>query len=104
MIQHAQEVALGFARCLLADLGVIRSMLTPDQGIVPFDPDAFKAGETRTSDKYPRSASALWWQDDGMDDYCQTRPVPDRAHQRPDSRPIPHGYGECRLHTVAIRA
>lgn len=79
-------------------------MLTPDQGMIPFDPHAFKAGGTHTSDKYPRSASALWWRDDDIDDYCQAKPVPEILSQRPDSRSIPHDYKECRLYTVAIRA
>ena len=65
-----------------------------------FDPDIMEVGKTHSSEKYPWSISGFWWHDNGMNEYCKTRPDVDRVGQRVNGRYLPNGYMDRREYTA----
>ena len=48
----------------------------------------------------PWSISGFWWKDNGMNEYCATRPDVDRVGQRVNGKYLPNGYQDRRDYTA----
>lgn len=69
------------------------------EGIGKADPKIMEVGKTYTSEIYPWSISAFWWSNNGMVEYCKTRPDVDRVGQRVNGQYPPRGAAERRAYT-----
>jgi predicted chitinase len=64
------------------------------------DDKVMEIGKTYTSEVYPWSISGFWWKDNGMNEYCATRPDVDRVGQRVNGKYLPNGYQDRRDYTA----
>jgi len=63
------------------------------------DPKILEEGKEYTAKKYPWSISGFWWDDNGMNEYCDGWPDIDRVGARVNGRYLPNGYQERRWYT-----
>ena len=56
-------------------------------------------GKRYTSEKYPWSISGFWWNDNGMNEYCQGYPDTDAVGARVNGKYLPNGYLDRREYT-----
>ena len=56
-------------------------------------------GKTYTSEKYPWSISGFWWDDNGMNDFCESWPDVDKVGARVNGKYLPNGHLDRREYT-----
>tara|TARA_B100001094_G_scaffold320323_1_gene366386 strand:+ start:1919 stop:2659 length:741 start_codon:yes stop_codon:yes gene_type:complete len=63
------------------------------------DPKILEEGKEYTSQKYPWSISGFWWNENGMNEYCQGWPDVDRVGARVNGRYLPNGFRDRRWYS-----
>ena len=63
------------------------------------DPRILEEGKTYTAEVYPWSISGFWWDDNGMNEYCESWPDMDKVGARVNGKYLPNGYQDRRDYT-----